>query len=180
MMEDGFDENIRNACSEFVGYGNPDMMFLNKLKQLKIAIKRWKSKTVREKNKKIDDLKKRMVEIETAVESRTLSAAEIEERLIGGIKIAEHARNIALDLKQRTWLKWEVEGNENSSFFIGMLTIETGKNHIHGIMANGKWTTDPMEIKKESVKFFEKKFHEVWTNRPYFSILVFVNSPNVM
>lgn len=60
-----------------------------------------------------------MVEIELARESKPLTTTEIEERSIGGVKIVEQARAIALDLKQRAKLKWEVESDEKSHFFHG-------------------------------------------------------------
>lgn len=42
MLKDDFDVIIKKVCSEFVGYGTPDMFLLNKLKQLKMAIRCWK------------------------------------------------------------------------------------------------------------------------------------------
>ncbi|XP_052625598.1 uncharacterized protein LOC128132721 [Lactuca sativa] len=168
MTQDGFNENVRNACSEFVGYGYPDMMFMNKLKHLKKVIKSWKFKTVREENKMMVDLKKRMAEIELVVESRQLSEAVIEERVKGGIEIVECARITALDLKQRARLKWKLEGDDNSRFFHGYVKNRNRKNHIHGIMVNGRGTTEPTEIKTAAATFFKEKFHEVWINRPKF------------
>nr|KAJ0197982.1 hypothetical protein LSAT_V11C700375200 [Lactuca sativa] len=109
-----------------------------------------------------------MNEIKKEAESRALMSTEMEERSIGGIKIAEHARTIALDLKQRAKIKWEVEGDENTCFFHGYVNNRNKKNHIHGIMTNGIWMTDPVVINKEATRFFERKYRECWRVRPVF------------
>ena len=109
-----------------------------------------------------------MTEIEKEAESRALTSAEMEERSIGGIDIAEHTRAIALDLKQRAKIKWEVKGDENTRFFQGYVNNRNRKNHIHGIMTNGIWTTDPVMIKQEATRFFERKYRECWRVRPVF------------
>lgn len=63
LLKEGFHETVRKACVEFLGYGNPDMMFLNKFKQLEKAIRCWKSNVMKEETKEMEEIKKRMVEL---------------------------------------------------------------------------------------------------------------------
>lgn len=76
------------------------MILLNKLKYLKMAIRNWRVKTTQMVNKEIDAWKKRVAEIELMAKSRPLTAIELEERSGSGIKIDEHARMIAMNLKK--------------------------------------------------------------------------------
>lgn len=98
---------------------------------IKRAIKDWRINAIRNGSKEFDELKKRMVEIEALAKTRPLTEAE-------------KARATSMDLKQRAKIKWEVDGDENTRFFHGYVNNRNRKNHIHGIMANGSWTTDPI------------------------------------
>lgn len=118
--------------------------------------------------KELDELKKRMVEIEALAETRVLTEAEMFERSVGGVKIIEKARVTTMNLKQREKIKLEVEGDENTRFFHGYVNNRNMKNHIHRIMANGSWITNPLEIKREASKFFEAEFYEKWSNMSSF------------
>ena len=59
-----------------------------------------------------------------------------------------------------------MDGDENSHFFHGALKSKNRKNRLHGLIINGTWNTEPVEIKKEIHRFFEDKFKERWTTRP--------------
>lgn len=54
-----------------------------------------------------------------------------------GVKIVEHARVMDLNLKQRSKLKWEVEGDENTRFFHGYVN-----NRNRKITYTGSWLVE--------------------------------------
>lgn len=59
MLKDGFEEVIRKACYEFVGFETPDAYLPNKLKHVKKAIRCWRTNAVKDENKDLDSLKKK-------------------------------------------------------------------------------------------------------------------------
>lgn len=71
-----------------------------------------------------------------------------------------------LDLKQKSRIKWAVEGDENTRFFNGYVNKNNRKNRINGLLINGEWCTDPLKIKTEAYNFFKAKFQEAYPVRP--------------
>nr|KAJ0203637.1 hypothetical protein LSAT_V11C500259620 [Lactuca sativa] len=168
LSNDELDGVIKEACLVLRGYDTLDTILLNKLKYLKLAIRNWRVNATRKENNEIETWKNRNAKLKLIAKSRVLTEAELEERSNIGVKIDEHARLVTLNLKQRAKLKWEAEGDENKRFFHNYVNNRNRKNHIHGIMANGTWVTNPMDIKKEAVRFFGNKFKEGWKNRSKF------------
>ncbi|GJY71870.1 hypothetical protein Tco_0475573 [Tanacetum coccineum] len=56
------------------------------------------------------------------------------------------------DLAQKAKIKWAIEGDENSSFFHGMLKKKQRQIAIKGILKDGDWIEDPIKVK---AKFYE-------------------------
>ncbi|XP_021999377.1 uncharacterized protein LOC110896221 [Helianthus annuus] len=71
-----------------------------------------------------------------------------------------------MDLKQRSRVKWAVEGDENTSFFHNIVNANQSSNRINGLMMNGVWETDPPLIKDSICSFFAQKFLEPMEVRP--------------
>lgn len=76
----------------------------------------------------------------------------------------EKCRN--MDLAQKSRVKWEVEWDENSKFFHGMLNQRRRQQNVTGIMQDGVWVTDPVVVKEIFVDFFEDKFKPINTSIP--------------
>ncbi|KAJ0536200.1 putative RNA-directed DNA polymerase [Helianthus annuus] len=70
------------------------------------------------------------------------------------------------DLKQRARIKWDLEGDENSAFFHGYINSRRACNNIPGLMIDGVWTTKPVLIKKEIMRFYRNAFKEKIKDRP--------------
>nr|GFA95172.1 putative RNA-directed DNA polymerase, eukaryota [Tanacetum cinerariifolium] len=64
----------------------------------------------------------------------------------------------SLDLMQKARVKWDVEGDENSKFFHGLINSRRKSQLIHGIMHEGVWLSDPKDIKEAFLNFYKKKF----------------------
>ncbi|XP_076937062.1 uncharacterized protein LOC143604483 [Bidens hawaiensis] len=100
--------------------GAPDLVFAEKLQACKRMIKVWrKGKGVdRDENGLILKLETRVNELDSKAEYGDLTDDEIKERLDCQCKVEEAEKCELLDLKQRARIKWAVEGDENSAFFM--------------------------------------------------------------
>nr|GEZ77063.1 nucleotide-binding alpha-beta plait domain-containing protein [Tanacetum cinerariifolium] len=58
------------------------------------------------------------------------------------------------DLAQKVKIKWAIEGDENSSFFHGMLNKKRTSMSVWGVMVDGVWVDDPHKVKKEFLDHF--------------------------
>lgn len=99
-------------------------------------------------------------------ETRPLSTAELDVWNTGIKKIEEWERLKTLDLKQKARVKWIIDGDENSKFFHGYINNRNRRNLLHGLMINGRWSTDVNEIKAEVFRFYSIKFFENHVSRP--------------
>nr|GEW29735.1 RNA-directed DNA polymerase, eukaryota [Tanacetum cinerariifolium] len=50
------------------------------------------------------------------------------------------------DAKQKSKIKWAIEGDENSNFFHGIINKKRSQLAIRGVFDNGKWCSDPVEL----------------------------------
>nr|GEW36416.1 RNA-directed DNA polymerase, eukaryota, reverse transcriptase zinc-binding domain protein [Tanacetum cinerariifolium] len=75
-------------------------------------------------------------------------------------------------------VKWEVEGDENSKFFHGLINSRRKSQSIHGIMHEGVWLSDPKDIKEAFLNFYKKKFsfHDSKVSFPIFMLAHHLNT----
>nr|GEV94067.1 hypothetical protein [Tanacetum cinerariifolium] len=77
------------------------------------------------------------------------------------------------DLKQKSRLKWAIEGDENTKIFRSMLKNKFATCSIKGIHVNGVWCDSPDRIKEAALVHFSSMFKENIHDRPHFSIPMF-------
>ncbi|GKC60107.1 kinase-like domain, beta-lactamase/transpeptidase-like protein, partial [Tanacetum coccineum] len=71
-------------------------------------------------------------------------------------------------LRQKSKIRWDVEGDENSKFFHSYIKRRNNKGSIRGMMVNGLWCEDPSAIKDEMVRHYKLLFSEGSSVRPLF------------
>ncbi|KVH96764.1 Endonuclease/exonuclease/phosphatase [Cynara cardunculus var. scolymus] len=96
--------------------------------------------------------------INIKAENTPLSLEEIASRKDILMKIKPLDEENVKDLKQKARLRWVVDGEENSSFFHGIVNSNRRSNFIHDISSNGVWITDPSEVKQTAFNFVSERF----------------------
>ena len=91
------------------------------------------------KNESIEEgvVRPKIERLEVDMEARGLS--EEEEWIYAESKkvLKELEVNKQLEMKQRSWVRWALDGDENSSFFHGIVNYRKASNNIPGLMIQG-------------------------------------------
>ncbi|XP_023763808.1 uncharacterized protein LOC111912315 [Lactuca sativa] len=166
MQRADFNTVVDNALQCFRGYGIPDLYLAAKLKHLKECLKKWRLTSFSKEKIELYPIKKLVNSLDMAAESRTLTSVEMNQHKDGNQKIIELEKWATLDLKQKSRIRWTVDGDKNTCLFHGHVNNNNRKNTIYGLTINGAWSTDVQEIMGEAFRFFEQKFKERWPKRP--------------
>nr|GFB23308.1 RNA-directed DNA polymerase, eukaryota [Tanacetum cinerariifolium] len=96
--------------------------------------------------------------IEVKIDTNSATHEDRDSRIKLLHEIDKLDRLESLDLQQKSRINWDIEGDENSKFFHGIINQRRRTNAIHGIMRDGSWTTDPNLVKDTFLNFFKEKF----------------------
>ncbi|GKA17175.1 RNA-directed DNA polymerase, eukaryota [Tanacetum coccineum] len=158
---EGFDKLVNESWEVAPSVGsNPIRQLMVKLKFLKAKIRDWIREYNRANNGVVQNLKLKLADIDEKLDQGSGNDELISKRLELINKIKGEQNKKALEIGQKTKIRWHVEGDENSKFFHGMLNKTRSMNNIRGIMDNGKWTDEPSEVKKEFFQYFSERFCE--------------------
>ncbi|KAI3683245.1 hypothetical protein L1987_83746 [Smallanthus sonchifolius] len=161
-----FEDFIAASCNSFRFSGPADLALVTKLKWLKGRIKGW---LVGERKKRDDGYrshKDSIVLLEKLADTRSLSHHELDFRAECKKFVLECDLTRQRDIQQKSRVRWALEGDENSSFFHGIMNANTSNNRINGILVDGSWETSPSVLKDKAFEFFADKFKEPVEARP--------------
>ncbi|GJY64199.1 putative RNA-directed DNA polymerase, eukaryota, reverse transcriptase zinc-binding domain protein [Tanacetum coccineum] len=148
--------------SEFNNLASPSdgskLLFHEKLKALKPKIKHWVATTKSNEVSRKQVLLKDLSVLDDKIDAGLASSDDHETR----IKLLQEADTLtnfdAMDTIQKARVKWDVEGDENTKFFHCLINRKRRTQSINGIMQEGVWITNPIQIKEAFLNFFKDKF----------------------
>ncbi|GKE93943.1 hypothetical protein Tco_1578798 [Tanacetum coccineum] len=161
-----FNKLVEDAWNEApVDESNAMSNMMKKLKYLKQKIRDWNkgnmksSKNIKAKLK--DDLK--------AVDDIIDNGGDNDEVVKLRMDVLKSIQDIdkiqSLDAAQKAKIKWSIEGDENSSFYHGVLNKKRSQLNIRGILVDGTWVDNPQRVKNEFLHHFSKRFDKPAANR---------------
>ncbi|GJX17035.1 putative RNA-directed DNA polymerase, eukaryota, reverse transcriptase zinc-binding domain protein [Tanacetum coccineum] len=159
LLRDGFDDLTK---SEWDSIDSNNSGFPIKCHEkfciLKAKIRQWNNnnKTM-ERNRKAAALEE-LSSIEKKIDEGSASPSDTENRLnlLHELEIID--KFASMDLIQKARVKWDIEGDENTKFFHGLINQKRRNQMINGIMVEGNWITDPSLIKDAFFQFYKVKF----------------------
>ncbi|XP_022030385.1 uncharacterized protein LOC110931294 [Helianthus annuus] len=162
----GFLNFVLERCKEFTFSGPADSAIAIKLRWIKNNIKEWLKTEKIKREHEYGVKKNRLANIERLAEEIILLVEELEERVICRNYVAEYDRIKHIDIRQKSRMRWALDGDENSTFFHNIINSNISSNRLNGLMIDGMWVTNPLLVKEALFNFFHKQFTEPMVNRP--------------
>ncbi|XP_077219030.1 uncharacterized protein LOC143853179 [Tasmannia lanceolata] len=152
--------------SESVFEGPGDVVIGKKLRFIKGKLKEWdkEQKEVDQGRKRI--LEDRLMEINTLADSGLASAEDYEQQ---GRLIQEHKELLMLkkiSWRQRSRVKWLLEGDKNTAFFHAMASARRRRNRIESLEVEGEIVSDKERIIEEIIEFYRSLYSADGMLRP--------------
>ncbi|GJU13565.1 RNA-directed DNA polymerase, eukaryota, reverse transcriptase zinc-binding domain protein [Tanacetum coccineum] len=159
LLRDGFDDLIK---SEWDSLDSNNSKFPIKCHEkfciLKDKIRQWNNnKKTMKRNRKAAALEELSV-IEKKIDEGSASPSNTENRLNLLYELEIIDKFALMDLIQKARVKWDIEGDENTKFFHGLINQKRQNQMINGIMVEGNWITDLSLIKDAFFQFYKVKF----------------------
>ncbi|GKF41753.1 hypothetical protein Tco_0125095, partial [Tanacetum coccineum] len=63
-----------------------------------------------------------------------------------------------MDTVQKARIKWDMEGDENTKFFHGLVKKKRRSQSVQGILHQGNWISKPHQVKQVFLNFYKEKF----------------------
>ncbi|GKB57763.1 RNA-directed DNA polymerase, eukaryota [Tanacetum coccineum] len=175
LDRDGFDNLIKEEWELL----DSNLKCHEKFRRLKDKIKQWSNniKTL-ERNRKTVALEE-INSIEKRIDEGSAMPSDNDHRLILLQEIEKIDKFASMDIIQKAHVKWDIEGDENSKFFHGLINQKRRNQMINGIMVEGNWITNPCLIKDAFLQFYKRKF-QAQDSQVMFSNLPHSHSLNCM
>nr|GEX21935.1 RNA-directed DNA polymerase, eukaryota [Tanacetum cinerariifolium] len=96
--------------------------------------------------------------IDKIIDSGNRGEVEINKRAEIINKLQEIDNSQSMEIAQKAKIKWAMEGDENSSFFHGMLKMKRNMLNVRGVMIDGVWVDNQERVKQEFFEHFKDRF----------------------
>ncbi|GJW11417.1 RNA-directed DNA polymerase, eukaryota, reverse transcriptase zinc-binding domain protein [Tanacetum coccineum] len=138
LNRDGFDDLIKSMWASMdTSNENRNIRSHEKLIGLKTAIKKWQADVRKNDTSKKHGILSEIKDIEKKINDGSASTFDHEKR----IKLLQDIDKLdnleALDLIQKAHIKWDIEGDENSKFFHGMINNKRRSQAIFRSLPQG-------------------------------------------
>jgi hypothetical protein len=166
LNSDGFVEQVQRWWESYDFQGLPSFVLANKLKTLKVDLKKWNAEVFGDVGKKKKELLEGIKELECFEEARGLVE---EERVRKSDMVKELEKTLLFE--EDLWRKksralWLKEGDNNTKFFHRVANSHRRYNHVGVLRINRAMFTDPVVIKDHIVNYYDTLYTEQSSWRP--------------
>ncbi|XP_071718070.1 uncharacterized protein [Rutidosis leptorrhynchoides] len=156
---------IIEAWNKKVYGSRRDCTFRNKLKNVKESLREWSRHQYGYLDIDLENAKNKACALEKKADDHecNLSDSEREEWKKAREVWFQKEKEKGEVLKQKSRLKWAVEGDENSKFFHSSIKRRNNRGNIRGLFIDGVWQENPNAIKEEIFGYYKKVFEQTQT-----------------
>ncbi|KAK9733209.1 hypothetical protein RND81_04G051500 [Saponaria officinalis] len=139
--------------------GSASFVLMRKLSNIRNVLKSWSLNKKQEWNRKWSDFDDNLSKaLEGIFEGGDTKYYEEEHE-----RLKEFSRMAAIYWRQRTKIRWFIEGDTCTRYFFNWVKGRAGKNFILGVkLSNDEWTYDPIRIGEE----FRNYYMSILANSP--------------
>jgi hypothetical protein len=162
----GFHAMVKQWWDSYLYSGSPSYVLVQKLKSLKIDLRRWNKDVFGDVNSRKNDLQVQIQDFDLLEETRPLS---VEEGVMKDHLKADLEKVLLLEeikWRQSSRATWLREGDKNTKFFHRVANSNRRFNTIDHLVVNGVETTAQSEIGDGLVKFYQGLFSDENVRRP--------------
>ncbi|KAJ9542726.1 hypothetical protein OSB04_029232 [Centaurea solstitialis] len=166
LSEDGFADLVETSWNSSPVTGFPDWVLFTKLRILKQDIRRWAKEESEKRCRTKESLIQSLTDWDLKAESGDLATDNKERRESILFELSQVVHKENLDLRQKSRIRWALEGDENSKFFHASVNQRWRNRNLKGLICDGVWTTDPKKIMETAHSHFALRFKEPNSERP--------------
>ncbi|GJV34310.1 RNA-directed DNA polymerase, eukaryota [Tanacetum coccineum] len=138
LDSEGFDKFVEdNWRGAPVVASNAMSGFVYKLKYLKVKIREWSKCNKRDTKSGKSSLQDELHVLDSVIDSGVISDDLVNKRSEVIHSLLDIDKRNATEMAQKAKIRWCIEGDENSSFFHGMLNKRRSQLSIRGILVDG-------------------------------------------
>ncbi|GJZ65074.1 RNA-directed DNA polymerase, eukaryota [Tanacetum coccineum] len=168
---DGFPKFVEDTWKSSPSAGsNALSILMSKLRFLKKHIRIWNKTNMGCRKNALNQLKKKLEVVDSIIDSGQGNEEMINTRLDIIHQIQKFDSLDSMETAQKAKIKWAVEGDENTGFFHGIINKRRSIQNIRGVMVEGTWIDNPVNVKKEFLDHFANRFSK--PGKPTASLLV--------
>ncbi|PNX97198.1 cysteine-rich receptor-like protein kinase, partial [Trifolium pratense] len=163
---------VENLWGNLQVGGKKAYVMKEKLKKAKEELKKWNKEVFGVLDLNIEKTVQELNEVEGLIASDEVVASLVDK---GGIqkRFWEQLHHKESLLKQKSRMRWVIDGDANSRYFHASIKGRRRKNQLVSIKKGDEWLQGVDCIKNEVKLHFEQNFIEEWLDRPFLSGIEF-------
>ncbi|MCH80013.1 LINE-1 reverse transcriptase like, partial [Trifolium medium] len=158
----------RQHVSGWMGY-----ILKDRLKDLKVVIKRWNSETYGKPDVRKKMLVEHIKDLDVKSETTGISAEEVEMRKRLFVDLWTLLKSIDASIFQRSRSRWIKEGDANTSYFHARVNARGRRNLIVALQTENGLVEGPANVRQATVSFYKQHFSKEEWKRPTLDGVVF-------
>jgi len=175
LKAEGFVDRVCLWWESYRFQGSPSFIFSQKLKALKIDLKRWNDQEFGNVEFRKEMHMEELCALDSLEEQRDLIPKE-KARKCGVIRDLENSiLQEEISWRQKSGALWLKEGDKCTKFFHRIANSNRRSNSIESLSINGSISSDQQVIRDHVAQFYKSLFAEPFNWRPKMDNLVFDN-----
>jgi hypothetical protein len=166
LKYEGFVDKVKSWWDSYTYEGLPSFVLANKLKSLKLDLKKWNEEVFGDIGRKKKELLEGIQEMDVLAENRGL----LEEEKMKKEDMARELEGTLLceeiHWRQKSRALWLKEGDSNTRYFHKMANSHRRYNRVETLRIEGVLSNDPNEVKEHIVNFYQNLYTEQSNWRP--------------
>jgi len=172
---EGFVEQVKMWWMSYEFSGLPSFILANKLKDLKIDLKKWNEEVFGGIGKKKKELLESIRELDLVEECRCLEEDKKVRKVDMLRELEETLLLEEMNWRQKSRALWLKEGDKNTNFFHRVANSHRKFSQVDSLSINGTISRNLVEIKEHIVQYYNNLYFENCSWRPRVEGLSFLS-----